>query len=237
MSNGKRKIHIILLTAVLLMIIGGPLGSEESTSITLPGCKLRFFLPIRYADVKLGDTQVISSGSLQIDEKKQISVLFSGGCTVNQKRTTMVDEIGENRNDNGSPISGYEKIVLDQNIPSAFYYVDHMLDGRIIEGAAIYFADRNLVYRFYLLPDQKSPGVSRVRIENRQSAPMIHGMTGTQKVLLKKELISILENARFLGPVQKTISESAFRLRLYLVSIVGVLLILGGVLIVVRRWR
>lgn len=205
------------LTALLsLSVARAQAPAPEARSFRLCGLELQVPAGARLA----GEGEFDRDGIVLESRVEGGSLRWLYACGYNAGRTSRVSELRPQPDTRaaGSSVEAYEEFHLDQGVLAAVFLRTVVEDGTRRRGVAAYAATRNTEYRMFV-------------VAGEQGAPIAEG----EFRLARAALVRQLEDARFVRPVETTITEAEYRLRLYVAAGSVALLLGGGLFWLARR--
>jgi len=143
-------------------------------------------------------------------------------CGYNTGRTSRVSELRSEERASGVTQHSYTELAIDQGVLAAVFSRTAVEEGARRRIIAAYAATRNEEYRIYVVP---APENARERLAANE---IVYREA-------EEQLIRQLENARFTRPIETTITEAQYRIRLALAGGLFFLLLGGAAFWILRR--
>lgn len=148
----------------------------------------------------------------------QVQAQWLLSCNPNAARTSQVSEIRNLAEARRQVIHQLEERTLDREVAAAVFSRTRVFEGKRVKSVEAYFATRDLEYRIFALPARDNSGQ----------------LPGEAYLVLNRLMQELLNQVRFSGDIQVTISEASYRRRFYALTGLGGLIALILLLIAVR---
>lgn len=220
---GPRRLGLVgcgSLLGIMGALVPNPaaLRAEAVQEVLLCGYRVPLSAQWRWELLQNDAELLVLRSQERAQDRSPLSAQWLLSCQPNAERTSRVGEIRGDARERGHSVHQLLERTLDREIEAAVFSRTRVHEGRRIKSIEAYFATRELEYRLFALPLRRPDGQIPARAYDQ----------------LMREMNTMLDTGSFAGPVEPTIRESVYQMRLYLAGFVLAIVSLAALCLAIR---